>query len=145
MFVISDSTTCNYCRNPLIFLLLYNPFYKKPNPLCQFRVNPNKQALYQHGSTLLSINTQLLIVHRILCMSKSSRRALLLIIISAQCYGLLIFGLFFILLILEWQTHAPRPNKQTNPPLKQSKTPITRGSKRKNTPQSFTSQVYRRI
>lgn len=60
MFVISDSTTRNYCRNPLIFLLLYNPFYKKPNPLCQFRVNPNKQALYQHGSTLLSINTQLL-------------------------------------------------------------------------------------
>lgn len=57
MFVISDSTTRNYCRNPLIFLLLYNPFYKKPNPLCQFRVNPNKQALYQHGSTLLSINT----------------------------------------------------------------------------------------
>lgn len=138
MSVISDSTTRNYCRNPLIFLLLYNPFYKKPNPLCQFRVNPNKQALYQHGSTLLSINTQLLIVHRILCMSKSSRR-------SAQCYGLLIFGLFFILLILEWQTHAPRPNKQTNPPLKQSKTPITRGSKRKNTPQSFTSQVYSRI
>lgn len=136
--MISDSTTRNYCRNPLIFLLLYNPFYKKPNPLCQFRVNPNKQALYQHGSTLLSINTQL-------CMSKSSRRALLLIIISAQCYGLLIFCLFFILLILEWQTHAPRPNKQTNPPLKQSKTPITRGSKRKNTPQSFTSQVYSRI
>lgn len=73
--MVSDSTTRNYCRNPLIFLLLYNPFYKKPNPLCQFRVNPNKQTLYQHGSTLLSINTQLLIVHRILCMSKSSRRA----------------------------------------------------------------------
>lgn len=31
MFVITDSITRIYCRNPLIFLLhvLYNPFYKK--------------------------------------------------------------------------------------------------------------------